>query len=538
TARYRARLFLRRHRTLVAGTAAVLLVLGIGVAGMAHEAGVARAESHRAEVGVDKERGLAHLLLTDYFTELRDVPGSTQAQTKAVSQAVRYLDELNRGTADRNLQLESLQAYRKMGSLLGSPYEANLGDAPGAIRTLEQGRPLEHQLLADDPRNLDYLTAAAGLEVAFGQVYLGEGEGQQALPHLLSAADFVHRVADDPHATAKMLIQSAAVYKTLADAYGEHGDASTRNPAKVVSSLQESGAFYERALTVEPHCCERGLTIVEATLGELLEDVNADQAIASYQKGLATIASLPAQEQRTIGFVRLTGTLRMHLGADDLILHRTAQGEAVLVPEFQRERSAIAADPIDTRARTDLIDLDSSALDGYRVLGDDAKQKMLLREYLENLDFLHRTHPDNPIWKSQQVLGQLRLASVLQHQHRIVEAKSLTATALPSALAAAALPGADASTLQTAADFLLELGNDRAEDRRLALSLAQRLVASDAATPNASHLLTLAEAERRAGNIPGALSTAAIALRDIEAHPHRLDTGTQLAQARAIMQPE
>jgi hypothetical protein len=534
TWRYRLGRFARRNRMLVVGSGIAIVALAAGLIGMTHEAKLAVAETRRASAGVEEERKLAHLLLSDYFTQIRDVPGSTHAQTVAVARAVDYLNQLNRTSTDASLQLESLQAYRTMGSLLGSPYEANLGDAPAAIKTLQQGEPLATTLLARDPHSLDYLTASAGLETAFGQVYLGLGEGQPALVHLLAAAAFIHRIADDPHATARMMIQSAAVYKTLADTYGEHGDATTRNPAKVVAALQQSGLYYRRALTLQPHCCERGLTIVQTTLGELLEDSDAGQAIASYQQGLATIASLPAAEQASIGFVRLTGTLRMHLGTDYLILHRNAQGEALLLPEFQRERNAIAVDPIDTRARTDLIDLDSTALDGYEALGDDARRETLLREYLSNLRFLTHLHPENTVWQTQQTVGQLRLAALLLRQHRIAEARSLSSIAIPVAVDTATNPQADASTLQTAADALLTFHNSNKQLEQ-ALNFAQRLVAADT-TPSPGHLLTLAAAQQKNADTAQASVSAYKALHEIEAQPRGLRYAAQRAQAQSLLQ--
>ncbi|WP_263378918.1 serine/threonine protein kinase [Granulicella paludicola] len=529
TSRDRLRRFVYRNRPLVVGGAAACLAVALGLVGMRHEARIAYAQSHRAAAGVEEERKLAHLLLSDYFTQIREVPGSTHAQTLAVARAVDYLNQLNRSATDAGLQLESLKAYRTLGSLLGSPYEANLGDAPSALKTLQQGQPLAAKLLARDAHSLDYLTASAGLETAFGQVYLGQGDGRHALPHLLAAAAFVKRIADDPNVTAKMMIQSAAVYKTLADTYGEHGDASTRDPAKVVASLRQSGLYYQRALVLQPHCCERGLTIVQATLGELLEDSDAAQALASYQQGLAVIASLPAADQTSIGFVRLTGTLRMHLGADYLILHRKAQGDALLLPEFERERAAIAADPIDIRARTDLIDLDSTALDGYAALGDEAKQESLLRESLDNLRFLTHAHPDNAVWRAQQTSGELRLATLLLQRHHTAEANALATAALPAAVSDAASPQADAATLQTAADAMILFHKDSTR----ALAFAKRLVAMDA-TPSASHLLTLAAAQRQSGEIGQASVTSAKALQLIEAQPHGLRYASELAQARAL----
>jgi len=95
TTRYRLDRFVRRNRTLVAGAIAATLVLTAGVAAMTHEASLARAQSRRADAGVEEERKLAHILLFDYFEQLKRIPASTDAQRRAVAQALHYLDSLN-----------------------------------------------------------------------------------------------------------------------------------------------------------------------------------------------------------------------------------------------------------------------------------------------------------------------------------------------------------------------------------------------------------------------------------------------------------
>jgi serine/threonine protein kinase len=415
TWRYNLGRFVRRNRLLVNGAAIAFTALGIGLVAIAHEANVARAESRRADAGIEEERKLAHVLLTDYFTQLREVSGSTHAQTVAVSRAVEYLNRLNTNSTDPGLQLESVKAYRAMGLLMGSPYEANLGDAQGAIRTLQRGQPLADKLLRQDPHNLDVLSAAANLQVMFGQVYLGQGEGQKALQHLLVATKLIEQVASSPKATGSMMMQAASAYKTLADTYGEHGDATTRDPEKVLTSLRQSEVYYRRTLILQPHCCDRGIVIGQLTLGTLLEKKSLPQAVIAYQQGMAALDDFRQQDKASIGYIRLVGTLRMHLGTDYLLLHKREQGEALLLPEFQREREAVALDPIDIRAQTDIVDLDGTAASGYEAIGDFNQARNLVREELQHLRSLTRAHPENTVWQSQQKDAEIKLAELQRH---------------------------------------------------------------------------------------------------------------------------
>jgi predicted Ser/Thr protein kinase/tetratricopeptide (TPR) repeat protein len=415
TWRYHLDRFFRRNRLLVAGGLTAFVGLTVGLAGMTHEAKIAAVESRRADAGIERERKLAHALLTEYFTQLREVPGSTHAQTVAVSRAVDYLDQLNRNSTDAGLQVESVNAYRAMGLLMGSPYEANLGDSAGAIQTLQRGQPLAAKLLQRDPHNLEYLSAAANLQVMFGQVYLGQGNGREALQHLLEATKLIALLAASPQATGSMLMQAGTAYKTLADTYGEHGDATTRDPNKVLASLQKSDTFYRRALTLQPHCCDRAIVIGQLTQGELLEQKSLPQAVSAYQQGLSALAGFRQQDKSSIGYIRLVGTLRMHLGTDYLLLRKRELGEELLRPEFQRERDAVAADPIDIRAQTDIVDLDGTAANGYQAIGDYTEARTLVSEELRHLRSLTHAHPENKVWHSQEKDAEAKLTELQRH---------------------------------------------------------------------------------------------------------------------------
>ena len=80
---YLARKFYTRHAVALWTAAATFLILCAALLVMAHETRLARAQQSRAELGVDQERKLAHLLLIDYFEDLKRIPGSTDAQRKS-----------------------------------------------------------------------------------------------------------------------------------------------------------------------------------------------------------------------------------------------------------------------------------------------------------------------------------------------------------------------------------------------------------------------------------------------------------------------
>jgi serine/threonine protein kinase len=518
---YRTQRFLRRNRLFVSITAGVAVILAAGLILMSWQASVARAQTQLAERGIEEERSLAHLLLFDYFVQLQDI---------------QYLDRLTGNTHNASIELDSVQAYRKMGLLLGSPYEANLGDTAAAIATLNKALPIAQHLVALDSNNLAYLQASMGIKTALGQVYLGKGDSQQAAVYLLPAAVTARKIADDPKADARMLVQAAAVFKTLADTYGEHGSAAMRDSTKVVAYLQESGSVYQKALTLSPNCCQRGLIIVESTLGRLLEDVDVEQSIASYQKGFDTIATLSPKDRATTGYLRLIGQLRIHLGVVYLYQNRVSEAEALLTPERERERHAIALDPIDVRAHDDLADLDANVLDGYDAIHDYRSMLKIAPEYLDNAKALISLQPKDPARQSLRIDALLTYAKVLKKMHNDSAAAPYIGVGLPAITASAKRSDAEPGTLDSAAEALLDLNPEPQQNRSLALDFARRAVHATA-KPTSYQLLVLGRSECVSGDMEHCKCTAEEVLKLLSLEPQSLRYKLDTAKARALLSP-
>jgi tetratricopeptide (TPR) repeat protein len=527
TLRYLAARFYQRNLGVVRTASGVLIVLAAGAVVMRHQAKLASQEQHRAQAGIEEERKLAHLLLFDYFDELREIPGSTDAQRKAATQAIVYLDGLMHVTDEPEFQLDSLQAYRRMGLLLGSPYEANLGDAPTAIQTLDRALPLSKRLLDSSPRNLDYRVAFIGLQTAIAQDYFSLKRPEQALEHLLSAKDLASETADDPRVTEKMLIQCAALYKTLADAYGQHANTATEDLDKQLQALEQSGNLYQAAHQA------RGSTIVLMTIGILLEDVDANQAIAAYQKGLNTIASLPNAERTKVGMVRLNATLQTKLACVYLRSGRMAEAEALIEPERIRARRAVAADPIDTRARDDLIAVDSDVLDATSDVANFEGAAELLHEYLATAEFLTHAHPEDASWQFNDADALLRSAAFEAKHGDATASRRHYSEGLPKLLALANQPDADATTLDLAAEALLAANAGPLRNLPLAVTFAERAVGGSH-PPGVDQFLALEEAQE-VSHMPAAQKSARAALALLAAHPGSVENALKVKKARQLM---
>ena len=145
TVSYRARKFVRRHRTGVA--AAVLLV-----ASLAGGVTVSTIEARRAQRRFNEVRGMAHAVLYDIHDAIRDLPGSVTAREVVVKTALKYLDGLAREAGgDPEIQLEMAEAYQRVGDVQGAAMQRSLGKTAEAMTSYRKALAISDRLSAGDP---------------------------------------------------------------------------------------------------------------------------------------------------------------------------------------------------------------------------------------------------------------------------------------------------------------------------------------------------------------------------------------------------
>jgi tetratricopeptide (TPR) repeat protein len=158
---YRALRFVRRHRLGVGAAAAVLLTLIGGIAATSRQARVAEEQRReaenqrlRAEQRFTDVRKLANSVLFDYHDAIEALPGATAVRERLVKDALAYLDSLAaEAGGDPALQRELAAGYDRMGSVLGRPYAASLGDSEGALDSYQKALRIREALVAADPGN-------------------------------------------------------------------------------------------------------------------------------------------------------------------------------------------------------------------------------------------------------------------------------------------------------------------------------------------------------------------------------------------------
>jgi tetratricopeptide (TPR) repeat protein len=533
--RYRAGKFLRRHRTVLVGAAIIAIALAGGILAVAREGAVATVETARAEAGMEDERQLAHLLLFDYFEQLKGIPGSTDAQRQAVTQALAYLDGLAQSASSSVLTLDRLDAYTKMGNLLGNPYEENIGDSSRAISTLEKAVALARQLLAGNPDDLRSLQSSAAAEQSLGRVYFGAGDPQHAVLHLKPAADNSRRIADLTGVDAATIAQAASVVDSLGDVYGQEGAVTLDDPTAAIAAYETAQSIDALGLQRDETCarCRRGVALEYWKIGMLTEGADQDRAMELYNQGLATLAVFPAADRASARVLRIDTVLRQRLGSLLLAAGRTLEGLGMLNDVHARFLSAVAADPKDARARFDLAALDASLADGYEHLGRHADALAVDREYLDTMNLLVADDAGNTSWRFHrgEALVKVGLAQVASGDaasgNRAIDEGMGVVTQVARGTES------DVNILSVAAIAL----HDTHRDPLLALTFAQRAARSEK-HPASQSLITLARAERDAGHGVESRAAAAKALDLLAAHPQGMGYAEQVNEARALANSE
>jgi len=244
---YRTTKFIDRHRSIVAASAAIVILLVLGLAATLYEArvarqqaGIAREQRARAERRFNDVRKLANSLMFEVHDSIRDLPGATPARKLLVNRALEYLDGLSQeANGDLSLQRELAAAYDRVGDLLGYTGAANLGDITGARQSYLKALAIREAAGAANPNDAkaqgelinEYFHMAFVLEDA--------GEYQEALNTLKSALPIAQKLAATHGETR---------YKDwLAGIYWKSGGVSLQadDPKQALEDFRQSVAIRE-----------------------------------------------------------------------------------------------------------------------------------------------------------------------------------------------------------------------------------------------------------------------------------------------------
>lgn len=259
--------FLGRHR-LAAGavTVAAALLLTASV--------IIFRESRIAARRFEDVRRLAHFVIFDMHDAVTPLAGSTPARKLLVSNALQYLDSLNRDTGgDEALQRELALAYVRVGDVSGNPAQANLGDTGEALRSYRKAAALLDPLFRKHPQ-----------DQALGQNLALTHERMEGVYQFLRRFDEALRAADISLAIHDRLFREApddTNQRGLAIGYftRAHAGAESGLPAPDQQALRDYRAatqIFEGLLSKRPDDAERlrDAALGHKYIGAILKDGN------------------------------------------------------------------------------------------------------------------------------------------------------------------------------------------------------------------------------------------------------------------------
>lgn len=202
TFRYRAAKFIRRHRVGIAAATLLAGSLVAGAAGIMWQAKVANQERRKADARAADLRQLSNSLLSELDEAIKQLPGSTGAQRLLVTRVLEHLDRMAKDSeGDRTAQLDLVDAYTRLGNVLGNGYEQNLGDRAGALASIDKAIALAQTLAESSPRDPEVLRALATAQGARGDILSETSDINGAVASLRAEVETYDRLISLPNPT-------------------------------------------------------------------------------------------------------------------------------------------------------------------------------------------------------------------------------------------------------------------------------------------------------------------------------------------------
>jgi tetratricopeptide (TPR) repeat protein len=277
---------------------------------------------------------LSDSLLSELDSAIQQLPGSTHAQQVLVARVLEHLERVaTDAQTDRQTGVILANAYVRLGNLQGDPYEQNIGDTPGAIRSLNKAVATLEPLAATYPKDASVLLALARAEEARGEILSQADDNDLAAASMRSGIASYESLLALPRPSAALCFETAVAYETYGDLLGQ--DMGFGDAAGALSNYRRAIDLDYRALSIDPNFTRvrRGLPVMQVELLNSL--LPADRSVLSSVRLQALIPRKQANALSELG--RYTEARPLF-----------SKSEAIYA-------SLIAADSKDLRAKHDLL---------------------------------------------------------------------------------------------------------------------------------------------------------------------------------------
>ncbi|MGA3373084.1 MAG: serine/threonine-protein kinase [Terracidiphilus sp.] len=520
-ARYRAAKFILRHRWGLAAAAVLVATLIAGIAGVVWQARVANrerriadAERRKAEARSADLRQLSNSLLTELDTAIQQIPGSTGAQKLLVTSVLKHLDRMAAdANGDRQTQLDLASAYTQLADLQGSLYSQNLGDAPGALVSVNKAIALCEPFTGQDSKDRDAIHALANAHLTRSGIISGTASIQEILASTQAAIANYDRLAAFANITPDEMFDAANGYDMLGDELGINLDDSINDLPGSLAAYRRYLDLNRRALKIDPTLgwAMNGMVLGQAKIAEVEMEIDPVQALKDSEIGLQRISALPKTDQESLPVQRSRNMLTLDEARALVDLGRYSEANELLAQSIQALQRLVAADPQDLRALGDLnsgltqasYDYVAEADPALALPAGDRRQALTsaeksLTEEIVVTEKLMKQAGGQEQWGPFLADAQLELGSIQSMLHREGNLVERVKKGLAIFRDLVKKDWNSPSILDDAAQDFLYAEPASLKDPKLAVSCAERAVAlSYRRVP--SKLLTLAQAYRATG---------------------------------------
>ncbi len=171
------------------------MTLFAGILGVLWQAKVATEQRRKAEARSADLRQLSNSLLSELDEAIKELPGSTGAQKLLVTRVLEHLDRMAKDSeGDRQTQLDLVDAYTRLANLQGNDYDQNLGDAAGAIVSINKAIALAAPLAPNGSKDREALRALAYALQSRSEILFGDAQTQDSIPAMRKAIEIYDRL--------------------------------------------------------------------------------------------------------------------------------------------------------------------------------------------------------------------------------------------------------------------------------------------------------------------------------------------------------
>jgi tetratricopeptide (TPR) repeat protein len=512
--RYYAGKFARRNKLALAASVLLATTVVAGIGGVIWQARIANIERRKAEARAEDLRKLSNSLLSEIDDAIEKIPGSTAAQKLLVSAVLEHLDRAAKdASGDPQLELDLANAYTRLGDVQGNIYHQNIGDAQGALTSLEKAVSLATAVVRRQPGNAVAAHALGLAQESHGDVLFGMGRTQEAVSVMRSAAATFGELTSRPDATLATFKEAANAYGSLGDELGEGGLAGLDDPVAALAAHREALGIEERAVQLglsPPHTLP-GIPVGYSKIASIIAETDPGASLSDYRKAIDGINALSAKARKSFPdrrvlayFLEKNGAALKEVGRYQEALFNEERAKAI-------DQPFLAADPNDMRAIADLMQIweDEAECFEEREEGiftgepadrsaDSASALKALSEARSLAERFLRTEPDNIDWQSGLGLLLIRIGLQQRALHQTKGTLELATRGVTILRAVGNEPKAHIFDLDLVATGLTIVQPVQLRDLRLAVRCAERTVEM-CHRRQPGFFLTLARACRAAG---------------------------------------